>query len=42
MDVEIQEAVSLVLSMVESANAREQYHRMLEKYRKAKVNSKLV
>ncbi|RZC12783.1 hypothetical protein D0Y65_012509 [Glycine soja] len=36
VDVEIQEAVSLVLSMVESANAREQYHRMLEKYRKAK------
>lgn len=41
VDVEIEEAVSRVLSMVDSPDAREQYHRMLEKYRQAKVN-KLV
>jgi len=41
LDVEIEEAVSRVLSMVDSPDAREQYHRMLEKYRQAKVN-KLV
>ncbi|XP_028243458.1 calmodulin-binding transcription activator 4-like isoform X3 [Glycine soja] len=37
LDVEIEEAVSRVLSMVDSPDAREQYHRMLEKYRQAKA-----
>ncbi|KHN34827.1 Calmodulin-binding transcription activator 4 [Glycine soja] len=37
VDVEIEEAVSRVLSMVDSPDAREQYHRMLEKYRQAKA-----
>ncbi|MED6157639.1 Calmodulin-binding transcription activator 4 [Stylosanthes scabra] len=37
VDVEIQEAVSRVLSMVDSPDARQQYHRMLEKYRQAKA-----
>lgn len=38
VDVEIEKAVSRVLSMVDSPDARDQYHRMLEKYRQAKVN----
>ena len=38
VDVEIEGAVSRVLSMVDSPDARQQYHRMLEKYRQAKVN----
>ena len=37
VDVAIDEAVSRVLSMVDSPDARQQYHRMLEKYRQAKV-----
>ncbi|CAL5214048.1 unnamed protein product [Lathyrus oleraceus] len=37
VDVEIKEAVSRVLSMVKSPDARDQYHRMLEKYRQAKA-----
>ncbi|KAJ7945568.1 Calmodulin-binding transcription activator 4 [Quillaja saponaria] len=37
VDVAIAEAVSRVLSMVESTEAREQYHRMLQKYRQAKA-----
>jgi hypothetical protein len=38
VDDEIDKAVSRVLSMVKSPDAREQYHRMLEKYRQAKVS----
>ncbi|KAL3501006.1 hypothetical protein ACH5RR_035455 [Cinchona calisaya] len=37
VDATIDEAVSRVLSMVESPEARQQYHRMLEKYRQAKA-----
>ncbi|XP_004504404.1 calmodulin-binding transcription activator 4 isoform X1 [Cicer arietinum] len=37
VDVEIEEAVSRVLSMVKSPDARQQYHRMLEKFRQAKA-----
>ncbi|KAE9601123.1 putative IQ motif, EF-hand binding, ankyrin repeat-containing domain-containing protein [Lupinus albus] len=37
VDVEINQAVSRVLSMVDSPNARQQYHRMLEKYHQAKA-----
>ncbi|KAK2384144.1 calmodulin-binding transcription activator [Trifolium repens] len=37
VDGEIDKAVSRVLSMVKSPDAREQYHRMLEKYRQAKA-----
>nr|GMD97998.1 calmodulin-binding transcription activator 4 [Ipomoea batatas] len=37
VDATIDEAVSRVLSMVESPEARQQYHRILEKYRQAKV-----
>ncbi|KAJ1407339.1 P-loop containing nucleoside triphosphate hydrolase [Sesbania bispinosa] len=37
VDVEIEEAVSRVLSMVDSPDARQQYHRMLEKFRQAKA-----
>ncbi|KAM7269197.1 hypothetical protein ACFE04_024694 [Oxalis oulophora] len=37
VETSIDEAVSRVLSMVESPNARKQYHRMLEKYRQAKA-----
>ncbi|KAI4343405.1 hypothetical protein L6164_010757 [Bauhinia variegata] len=37
VDVEIEEAVSRVLSMVDSPDARHQYHRVLEKYRQAKA-----
>lgn len=33
----VEEAVSRVMSMVDSPNARQQYRRMLEKYRQAKV-----
>lgn len=39
VDAAIDEAVSRVLSMVESPNARQQYRRLLEKYRQAKVIS---
>lgn len=35
----IDEAVSRVLSMVDSPDARQQYHRMLEGFREAKVSS---
>lgn len=38
VDASIDEAVSRVLSMVESPNARQQYRRMLERYREAKVS----
>ena len=37
VDEAIDEAVSRVLSMVESSEARQQYHRLLSKYRQAKV-----
>ena len=37
VDATIDEAVSRVLSMVESPGARQQYRRILEKYRQAKV-----
>lgn len=37
VDKALDEAVSRVLSMVESPEARQQYHRILEKYRQAKV-----
>lgn len=37
VDVAIDEAVSRVLLMVESPVARQQYRRMLDKYREAKV-----
>ncbi|KAJ7957540.1 Calmodulin-binding transcription activator 4 [Quillaja saponaria] len=37
VDVANDQAVSRVLSMVKSPEAREQYHRMLEKYRQAKA-----
>ncbi|XP_031124529.1 calmodulin-binding transcription activator 4 isoform X1 [Ipomoea triloba] len=37
VDATIDEAVSRVLSMVESPEARQQYHRILEKYRQAKA-----
>lgn len=39
VDAAIDEAVSRVLSMVESSEARQQYHRMLEKYHQAKVSN---
>lgn len=39
VDVAIDEAVSRVLSMVDSSEARQQYHRVLEKYRQAKVSN---
>lgn len=38
----IEEAVSRVLSMLDSPEARQQYHRMLEKYRQAKVSKILI
>lgn len=38
VDAALDEAVSRVLSMVESPGARQQYHRILEKYRQAKVS----
>lgn len=38
VDGAIEEAVSRVLSMVESPEAREQYQRMLERYHQAKVS----
>lgn len=37
VDVAIDEAVSRVLSMVDSPDARQQYRRMLERFRQAKV-----
>ncbi|XP_060214205.1 calmodulin-binding transcription activator 4-like isoform X1 [Lycium barbarum] len=37
VDAALDEAVSRVLSMVESPGARQQYHRILEKYRQAKA-----
>lgn len=39
VDAAIDEAVSRVLSMVESQEARNQYRRILEKYRQAKVSN---
>lgn len=42
VDVAIDEAVSRVLSMVDSVEAREQYHRMLEKYSQAKVIANFI
>lgn len=41
VDAAVEEAVSRVLSMVESSEARKQYQRMLEKYRQAKVQTTL-
>jgi hypothetical protein len=38
VDVAIDEAVSRVMSMVPSPDARQQYHRVLERYRQAKVS----
>ena len=38
VDGAINEAVSRVLSMVKSPDARQQYHRTLKQYRQAKVN----
>lgn len=38
VDGAIDEAVSRVMSMVESAEARQQYHRVLERYKQAKVS----
>ncbi|KAK4341070.1 hypothetical protein RND71_039571 [Anisodus tanguticus] len=38
VDAAINETVSRVLSMVDSPEARQQYHRILEKYRQAKVS----
>lgn len=38
VDAAVDEAVSRVLSMVDSPNARQQYRRMLERYRQAKVS----
>lgn len=38
VDKAIEEAVSRVLSMVDSPDARQQYCRMLERYRQAKVS----
>ncbi|XP_057949607.1 calmodulin-binding transcription activator 4 isoform X2 [Malania oleifera] len=37
VEVAVDQAVSRVLSMVDSPKARQQYHRMLEKYRQAKA-----
>lgn len=37
VEAAVDEAVSRVLSMVESPEARQQYRRMLERYRQAKV-----
>lgn len=37
MDAAVGEAVSRVLSMVDSPDARQQYRRMLERYHEAKV-----
>ena len=37
VDTAINEAVSRVLSMVDSLEARQQYHRLLERYRQVKV-----
>ncbi|PIN11506.1 putative protein, contains IPT/TIG domain [Handroanthus impetiginosus] len=42
VDATIDEAVSRVLSMVESPKARQQYHRILEKYRQAKAELETV
>lgn len=38
VDAAVDEAVSRVLSMVDSPDSRQQYRRMLERYREAKVN----
>lgn len=38
VDVAIEEAVSRVLSMVDCPDARQQYRRVLERYRQAKVS----
>ncbi|KAI3696431.1 hypothetical protein L1987_79446 [Smallanthus sonchifolius] len=42
VDVSIDEAVSRVLSMVESRPARQQYRRMLQKYREAKAEREVL
>ncbi|KAK7851271.1 calmodulin-binding transcription activator 4 [Quercus suber] len=42
VDVAIEEAVSRVLSMVDSPEARQQYHRVLEIYRQAKVSRREI
>lgn len=39
VDAALDESVSSVLSMVDSPEAQQQYRRMLEKYRKAKVTT---
>lgn len=41
VDATVDEAVSRVLSMVDSPEARRQYRRMLERYRQAKVSIQL-
>jgi calmodulin-binding transcription activator len=38
VDGAVEEAVSRVLSMVDSPDARQQYRRMIERYREAKVS----
>lgn len=38
VEVALSEAVSRVISMVNSTPARRQYHRMLQKYQQAKVS----
>lgn len=38
VDAAVDEAMSRVLSVVESPSARQQYRRLLESYRRAKVN----
>ncbi|KAK9060166.1 hypothetical protein SSX86_020870 [Deinandra increscens subsp. villosa] len=42
VDVSIDEAVSRVLSMVDSQPARQQYRRMLQKYRQAKAEREVI
>ncbi|CAH9077434.1 unnamed protein product [Cuscuta epithymum] len=42
VDASIDEAVSRVLSMVDSPQARQQYHRVLDKYRQAKAELQSV
>lgn len=42
VDGAVEEAVSRVLSMVESPEARQQYHRMLGRYHQAKVSKQVT
>lgn len=42
VDAAIEEAVSRVLSMVDSPEARQQYHRVLKIYRQAKVSRREI